>query len=195
MSPESAVYWYWVPTLDTVDDPSQIYLTGILPAYEAAKAEPKRQATLPLIVDSNAYDFLVATPEVQRAAVSAHESGRVTLLMTHIQYDEILAIPTDDPTKAAKRSAIVGLPCVFAPTYGLVVGTSRIGWARVVGQSDDVDRFRSPDRNHTNDALLAATAEYEQAVLVTNDDRLANFAARHAVEVWDPRRLVAFLTT
>jgi|GEM_PF-3211941 PIN domain. len=168
------------------------YLDDPMPAYEAAKADPRRIASVWLIVDSNGYDVLVETPEIQRAATKAHDSGRVTFAMTHIQYDELVNIPEH---KAAKRAAILEIPFVFTPTYGLVVGISRIGYARVVGDSNEVDRYRSPNRKHTNDALLAATATFEHAILVTNDDRLTNFATRDRVEVWSPQRLVAFLTS
>ncbi|MBK5286971.1 MAG: hypothetical protein JJE46_00760 [Acidimicrobiia bacterium] len=176
------------------DERAKLYPEDPMPAYEAARADGHRSRGTWLIVDCNGYDFLVAADEIKQAAIEAHKSGRVTFAMTHIQYDEILDIPDD---KAAKRSAILEIPYVFTPTYGFMLDLSRLGYARLVGDAIEVDRFRSEDRNHSEDALLAATAEFEKAILVTNDDRLTNVAARFGdgVEVWRPERLVEFLRT
>lgn len=156
--------------------------------YDDGRDDPKRASGVWLLVDRNAYDVLVETPEIQRIAIDAHESGRVTFVMTHVQNDEMLLNPNEE-----QRNAIAAIPFVHALTYGVVLGTSKLGLARF-GESEKIEAIRSPSGNHTNDALLATTAEHEGTILVTNDKRLRNFASRNGVEVWSPKRLVEFLT-
>lgn len=124
--------------------------------------------------DSNADDQFVATPERQQMSIDACERGRIELLMTHIQHDELLRIPDE-----AKRNAIFAIPAVVEMTSGIVLGTSKLGMARF-GEPGRIEAVRSPEGNHTNDALIATTAEAEGAVLVTDHRRLTNQArARH----------------
>lgn len=157
--------------------------------FDDGRADPKRSATVWLLLDSNAFDFLVATDQIKRAAIEAHESGRVTFMMTHIQNDEMRRNPNE-----GQRNAFAEIPFVHALTYGFVLGTSKWGLARF-GETEKIEAIRSRAGNHTNDALLATTAHYENAILVTNDRRLTNFATREGVTVWSPEHLVKFLTS
>ena len=108
------------------------------------------------LLDSNVYDLLVASPEIQERVVDACEEGTVELLMTHIQVDELTAM--SDTVKSGRALAI---PFTPVATFGVVLGTSRIGLARF-GDAELIDSVRSDEWNHTNDALLAATAKYEE---------------------------------
>lgn len=134
------------------------------------------------LLDSNVYDRLVETPEIQRRAIEAHTSGRIELLRTHVQVDEL----ERDIDKAPYTLAIPGTP---VPTYGLVLGVSKLGLARF-GETAKIDAIRSPQRNHTHDALLATTAQYEGAILVTEDRRLRRRAEGEGIEVWDADRFI-----
>jgi predicted nucleic acid-binding protein len=139
------------------------------------------------VLDSNVYDQLVETPERQLRFVGAHDRGLIELLMTHIQRDELSQIPD-----AARRNAILAIPFVITPTYGIVLGTSRLGMARF-GDPERIDAIRSPTGEHTNDALIATTAEYEGAVLVTEERRLTNRARAQGIEVWSAGQLIRFV--
>ena len=75
------------------------------------------------MLDSNVYDQLVETPERQLRFVGAYDRGLIELLMTHIQRDELSQIPD-----AARRNVILAIPFVITPTYGIVLGTSRLAW-------------------------------------------------------------------
>lgn len=146
------------------------------------------QAALPserqsrFLLDSNAHDRLVETPERQRLAIEAHETGLIELLLTHVQVDELM----DD---AEKRGRTLAIPATITETYGLVLGISRLGLARL-GEPNEIDAIDSPGRNHRKDALLAVTARHEGAVLVTDDRRLRNFASREGIEVWNAERFI-----
>jgi predicted nucleic acid-binding protein len=139
------------------------------------------------VLDSNAYDFVVEDPEVHLLAVRLVEAEKIELLMTHVQEDELAAIPD-----AKKREAIASLPRTLVATYGIVVGEWRLGRARL-GDAEKIEAIRNHSGKHTRDALIAATAQYEDAALVTNERRLTNFARRAGIEVWSPDRFIAFL--
>jgi predicted nucleic acid-binding protein len=139
-------------------------------------------------LDSNVYDLLVEAPESQRLVVNACERGQIELLMTHIQYDELINQPDE-----AKRAASLVIPFVIAPTYGMVPDTSKGGLARL-GEPEKVDAIRSPTGKHTADALIATTAAHERAVLVTEDHRLTTQAQRQDLEVWTAAELISFVS-
>ena len=139
------------------------------------------------VLDSNVYDLLVETSEMRAKVIHACETRDIELLMTHVQFDELMAMPDKE-----KRACILAMPFTPVPTYGAVLGTSRIGLSRY-GEPEVIDTIRSVDKNHTNDALLAATAKFEGAVLVTNDDRLTSRAPEIGVETWRPSRLLDLL--
>jgi len=134
------------------------------------------------LLDSNVYDRLVETPERQRMAIEAHDLGRIELLITHVQVDELMQ-------DAGKRGRTLAIPATITETYGFVLDVSRLGLARF-GEPEELDRIDSAGRKHRKDALLAVTARHEGAVLVTDDRRLQNFASRDGIEVWNSDRFV-----
>lgn len=152
---------------------------------KADLVRPRR--TRRFLVDSNVYDQLVVAPERQIPVIDCCEAGAIELLMTHVQVDELMAMPDD-----SKHGRVLAIPFTQVPTYGMVLGTSRVGLARF-GEPELIDAVRSDEGNHVNDALLASTAKYEQAILVTNDRRLSNRAMEIEVEVWDSSRFLGYL--
>ncbi len=50
--------------------------------------------------------------------------------------------------------------------------------------------LRSGNIRHTRDALIAATARYENASLITNEHRLTRRAREQGIEVLTPRELL-----
>jgi len=139
------------------------------------------------LLDSNAYDYLVVSAEIQYVAIDVHKRGLVEYLMTSIQVDQISKVPDAD-----RRNAMSAIPFVITPTYGLVLGLSKVGLARF-GEPERVAAIDSAAGNHTEDALLATTAAYEEAVLVTKDHRLRSRAIAEGGEVWWPQEFVDYI--
>jgi predicted nucleic acid-binding protein len=85
---------------------------------------------------------------------------------------------------------------VDVPTYGFVLDVSRLGMARLE-EPAPIKAIRAGNwEKHTKDALIAATAQYEGLILVTEERRLTNFARRELkLTVWDWPRLYAHLQT
>lgn len=164
--------------------------TGLVVCMDCGtQIQPRSLDAIRFVLDANIYDHLIATPEIQQAAIAGHESGQVEFLMTSIQLDQITAVPD-----AGRRNAMAAIPFVITPTYGSVLGLSKLGLARF-GESEQIDVVRSDQGNHTEDALLATTAKYEDAILVTEDKRLARRASELGVEVWGTKKLVSFITS
>lgn len=164
---------------------------GIVPERRARKNIDR------FVVDNMVYDLLVETPERQRQVADLHAVGTIKLLMTHVQKDEIAASqrtmvdPSTDEVLPV-RDLVLAIPFTITPTYGLVLGISKVGLARF-GDPATIERADSPDKRHTKDALLASTAFHEEAVLVTNDRRLQTRAAAGGVEVWTSSQFLTFL--
>jgi hypothetical protein len=149
--------------------------TGIVVCMDCGtQIQPRSLDAIRLVLDANIYDHLIATPEIQQAAIAAHQNGHVEFLMTSIQLDQITAVPDSD-----RRKAMVAIPFVITPTYGFVLGLSKLGLARF-GESEQLEVVRGDQGNHTEDALLATTAKYEEAILVTEDKRLEKRAGELA---------------
>jgi hypothetical protein len=148
---------------------------------------PRAVDAKPFVLDSNVYDQLVGTPKRQLLFINACNTGRIELLMTHIQHDELMNHPDQ-----ATRNAIFTIPFVVTMTSGVVLGTSKLGLARF-GEPGKIDAVRSPNGNHTNDALIAATAQAEGSILVTEERRLTNQARRQGIEVWAAAELIGYV--
>jgi hypothetical protein len=87
------------------------------------------------LLDTNVYDAIL-TADAVTAIVNACNSGQIELLMTHVQHEELLGIPDRE-----KRIAIASVPFVMTHTYGLILGTSKLGLARL-GESDKIEAVR-----------------------------------------------------
>lgn len=154
--------------------------------HGGAQCHSRAANARPFVLDTNAYDPLVASDEIEAVITRACHDGAIELLMTHIQYDELMAIPDVE-----KRRRTLSLPVVIVLTYGVVIGVSKIGLA-CVGESGKIEAIRNGSLRHTNDALIAATAGYERATLVTNERRLRNFATREGLNVWSSAQFVTY---
>lgn len=179
----------------------------------AIRAAACRETTVTqrFLLDNMVYDRLVEPSDRWHHVVGLCLAGHLGLLMTDIQHEEITANP--DVEIVVK---VLSLPAINVPASGVVLGVSRINMARF-GDPDLLARLRSPGddavppwpeppdvpagnesrtqrlrKRHTGDALLAATALDERAVLVTGERRrLRNFAAREGIPVWDTERFLA----
>jgi predicted nucleic acid-binding protein len=151
------------------------------------QVQPRSPEARSFLLDSNAYDPLVDDPEARALVLAACEEGHVELLMTHVQWDELGEI-----ADATRRNAAASIPFVIVSTYGMILGLSRVGLARL-GERHEIEAIRNSRHKHSRDALLATTAHRHGAVLVTNDRRLERFARRHAIEVWSSNEFLDYL--
>jgi hypothetical protein len=117
------------------------------------QVKPRAAGAKRFLLDSNAYDPLVDDPQARAIAVTACRDGRIELLLTHVQWDELCAIPD-----AERRTIAANIPFVIVATYGMILGTSRLGLARL-GEGEKIEAIRNYSDKHSRDALLAATAQ------------------------------------
>jgi predicted nucleic acid-binding protein len=122
-----------------------------------------------VMLDTNEYDKLLGHSESYGRLLQLLAEGKIELISTHIQRDEIMAI-TDDDTKKARLEAILSHARMI-PTRGAAYGVSRYGLA-TYGRDEDhriMDKVRD-----VKDGLIAATASSDADTLVTNDKDFAN---------------------
>ncbi|WGY03336.1 PIN domain-containing protein [Nocardioides sp. QY071] len=135
------------------------------------------------IFDSNVYDVFADNGVRRQTLSGAISAGRLRLLTTHIQRDELAAV-----TDARRREQLFEVLRLADPiaTGGFVLGTSRLGEARLMSEADATvfdTKMRNgmSDARGTNDALIIATARVENATLVSEDRRCRARAQRAGV--------------
>jgi hypothetical protein len=133
------------------------------------------------LIDANIHDKIVDAPGMLDLARRLVEDGAVVLLSTYVQADEIAATPDRD-----RARSLATVPVETVPVYGIVLGYWRLGMAPV-SEREPFESLRGGNLDHTEDALIAATAQYEGATLVTEDVTLAKRAKREGIPVigWD----------
>jgi len=146
-----------------------------------------------IMLDSNVHDLVAADQPVLCAIRRRLAEGRLTLVSTHVQRDELSLAP--EPKRGALL-AIYGLAGNVSTT-GAVWDVSKwdeSGWA-TDAVSASIVAMMSGNQNHAEDALIAATAAGEADVLVTNETRLASKIQRagFSVKVWPWSEFVAWL--
>lgn len=146
---------------------------------------------LVLVLDTNAFDSLVADDHTLALVEWACDTGRVRFEVTHVQEDQLAPLFELKPEKAARISRI---PRTVVPTAGFLLGYAKLGAAALDdGEIIDVVRGDSGTPATTFDALIASTTERHGRILVTNDGRLAERASKAGVDVWPSDQLVEHL--
>ncbi|WP_110882009.1 PIN domain-containing protein [Mycolicibacterium vulneris] len=141
-----------------------------------------------VVVDSNAIDPLIDIPGAYEAMRSSIEQGQLEVLYTHVNIDELAVVPDED-RRARLLLALAALGNLV-PTGARVLDFSRLNWARFGDDREALEEFRSGNIDHTRDALIAATAQYEQCELVTNERRLTNRARARGLTVITTEKLL-----
>jgi predicted nucleic acid-binding protein len=130
------------------------------------------------LVDSMIFDRIIETEGAAELVERLTDQGTLALVATHIQDDEHAEI-----RKREKAAAIAGVPRENVPTYGFILGTSRLGMARL-SEEEPIESLRGANwSNYTHDALIAATAQFAGIPLVTDDRRLARRAGDRGIEI------------
>jgi predicted nucleic acid-binding protein len=118
------------------------------------------------LLDTNIFDKIVADPEALQLVRSLTSEGKIALFTTHVQEDELAEIPDE-----AKKERIVQIPRKSLPT-GFIIGYSRLDMARL-GTEAPIEAIRRGNREkYTEDALIAATAQADSCLLITEDNTL-----------------------
>jgi predicted nucleic acid-binding protein len=146
------------------------------------------------MLDSNVHDLIVVDQQVKAAVLKRIADGRLKLVSTHVQRDELSLAP------AHKRDALLAIYELsdVAQTTGAVWDVSR--WDQSTYGSDEVnasiDALMSGNPTHAEDALIAATASGQADVLVTNETRLSSKIKRagFAVDVWSWGQFAAWVS-
>ena len=115
------------------------------------------------MLDTNIYDLIVARPGFAARLERAVGDGRIEILRTSVQEDEIARMPD-----AAKRAAMQRISGRRIPVSERALGTS--------------------GPLPSDDMLIAVTAEDEADVLVTEDKEI-----QARIEIWRFDRLVRFI--
>ena len=126
-----------------------------------------------IMLDTNQYDRVVAAPKTYDRLLRLLSEGKIELLTTHIQRDEIMAV--EEPGKKAQLEALLALARLIA-TRGAIFDLSRFDLARF-GDNEDhslIEHIRGSGwKTKSKDALIAATAAKDADVFVTDDKSLA----------------------
>lgn len=139
-----------------------------------------------VVLDSNAVDVIADTPGLLDEVRSAIDDGFLRLVVTHITYDELAAI--GDPVRRTRMLAVAEAIGQVVPTGAFVLGTSRLGQARL-GDRDFFEAYRQDNLKHTNDALNSITAEVDGAAVCTRDKTMRSRALARGLECVDPADL------
>lgn len=144
-----------------------------------------------VVMDSNAVDPIMDLPGAYEIARAAVRAGQLVMLYTHVNIEELAAVPDLD-----RRSRLL-LTLIdlgqLVPTGAFALDVSRLGFARLFDDVDVLEALRSGNIDHTRDALIASTALVEKCALVTSDIRLAGRAQVRGIEVLTSLNLLAGL--
>jgi predicted nucleic acid-binding protein len=143
------------------------------------------------VLDSNAVDPLIDLSGAYESVRAALDAGQVELLFTHVNIDELAAVPDVDRRFRLLLTVVnIGR---LVPTGAFALDVSRLNLARLNEDVDVIEALRSRNVDHTRDALIAATAIYEGCALVTNERRLTARARDRGIEVLTTLDLLAEL--
>lgn len=149
-----------------------------------------------VVIDTHVVDELAVDEAFRVGLLTAVQSGELVVLLTHLQIDEILAMPTDKLAKQAVLLQHLGqIPASRRPTVGIVLDVSR--WDEGTWASDE-DAALYADLTggnpaHAEDVLLILTSRRENATLVTKDKGARGRAAKVGVPTMTPNEFRALL--
>ncbi|MHB1128906.1 MAG: hypothetical protein ACYC06_02525 [Ilumatobacteraceae bacterium] len=155
---------------------------------------------LKLMLDTNVVDKLVADRELLGILRREVDAGKIELLITHVQIDEVLNTRED---KRAKRDALVQLlvelPARRVATYGFIPGLSRLGNAMPgsAGNGALLLELTGGNTRHNEDAVIVLTAAWFYADVVSENTKdvpkMANKAGILSHRTQDLHALIASL--
>ena len=138
-------------------------------------------------IDSNVADELLPDPATLARLRLLSATGRITVSHTHVQVDELAAMPSDRADRRAKLlETLAASGSAQQATAVFVFGVSRLDLALLA--SDEAaavyGELAEGGASHVNDAIIATTAAARSEILVTGDRQLRGRAERAGVECW-----------
>jgi predicted nucleic acid-binding protein len=146
-----------------------------------------------IMFDTNIYDLIIATPGMAGRLNQLTKEGKLVVLCTHIQEDELARIPDEK-----KRQAIAEICRKKVTTSGAVWGVSKWDLAPYSpGENTkiNIEDIRKGKVEDSKDALIGATSERDADVLVTEDKRFMDRmkSLNSSCEIWDFAKLQSYL--
>jgi hypothetical protein len=143
---------------------------------------------LRVMLDTNIFDHIIETPGLAGHLRSLTASGRLDIVVTHVQEDELAGIHDTE-----RRRAVQQVPRRLVPTAVFVLDVSRLGQARLGGGHEgglEYDTLHGENPKRVRDAVIALTsaaAAEEVEAFVTEDGGLAQRVKAKAktLKVWN----------
>jgi len=132
------------------------------------------------MLDTMIFDHIIADVPLAKAIGQAVEAGRITLVTTHIQEDQIAKISDE-----GKRDAISRIPRRVVSTTGLALGVSRLGMVEPADNATSamMERIGRRHLRTVKDAPIAASARDKADAIVTEDKTLRKRIPRVGLKV------------
>ena len=131
-----------------------------------------------IMVDTHVIDAILADGSLFEAMRDASTCGRLSVLVTHVQVDEVLDLAPRD-LEAAKRlvHTLLAIGAREVNTHGFVLDLSRLDLADLADDkgSGTIESFTGGNASHLEDALIAATADGLGVPLVTDEARRGRY--------------------
>jgi len=163
--------------------PISIYGTGNTVSEANLHRCPWYMAKVPsmqkIMLDTNQYDRLLDAPETYDKLLELQSEGKIKLLATHIQKDEILAI--DNLSRRRRLEALLAHACLIG-TRGAILDVSRFDLAKFGDDKDRalIEHIRGDAwERESEDALIVATAAKDADIFVTDDRPLTRRLKRY----------------
>lgn len=147
-------------------------------------------AQMDLMLDSDAVTFLVNDPALLAAVVERQRAGTDRFIITGVQPWQ-KARNLRDPAHAA-ACARFAAQLERVPSVGFIIGVSELDEDKLAA-TRALEPLRTGGSFPDTDAVIAATAKREGAVLVTGDKRLTTKAKAANINVWTREELRAYL--
>lgn len=120
-----------------------------------------------LIFDSNVFDEFISGV----LDINFIKEKKWEVYITHIQIDEINNCGNSE-RRALLFNFMLEIRPFKSPTESFIIGTSRIGSAKLSGNDDIFEKLKAENPKHINDALIGETAIKNDLILITNDLKL-----------------------
>lgn len=120
------------------------------------------------MLDTNAINFIGYREPFFEILISMVKKGKITLFVTHIQQEEIIAISDLNAEVRSKLQNFTKKYCKQVPTNGIILGVSRLGCA-CFSNGEDFNAISKENPRMTHDALIASTAKINADYFVTDD--------------------------
>jgi len=137
---------------------------------------------LRFILDTHIYDEIVAVPGMPERLATLRDAGKMEILQTHIERNEVARNPN-----GAEREAGLAIATTYIPTSGGLWDVSNwdeMTWGDGAGDIK-LGQLQRTNPKSNKDALIGTTASAAADVLVTGDKKFTNRMRKHsATEVW-----------